>query len=449
MAVAMVALVSVVALSACGADNGESSGPGSIATSECRHVERLKDLHWDLAAPRVFAYLPSEVGSLLEERRRLLDETLSTTGNEELRTQIVAYLEAHEVTDVARVRLLTDDGALMNQVGWAWDRWAFDQRDLVSQVEHDAFAGEQGNGAFDLLEAACVHPELAVPLQEDPGSDPPAGTIVFKELGPDAGGGLMAVSVTGGTPVELEPPTGWDALQSPWVDTGTGEILAIASRDDGAETAVVEGTVATGFHELFVPPEPMVLSCASRTADGILLATARLARSATVVLSIDQTGQVDELELGLTNPRCAQPAGEGLVTTGGHDVREFGEVTYLAGEDLREATSLSDGPKCNELLGDVDAVSGEVLMSRTCADAGESGMYLGAINGRSATQLLPGRVGAPSFSPDGRWVTFGYGPLGSNLTESARIWVMRTDRTGLVEITDSPSSFPVWTNDEL
>ena len=442
------AVVALAALFSCtGGDDGSS--PSAATSRGCRHVERLKDLAWDLESPGVFALEPGELEDLLEDERHLLSETLRAVADEELREQIIEYVDDREVTDVARVRLFTEERARMEQVGWAWESWAFSQRDLVSQVEHDTFVRERSSGTFDILEAKCVHPELAVTLEEDPSGAPPGGTILFKELGPDARAGLVAVSVAGGIPVELAPPADWDALHYPWVDPDTDTVLAIALREDGTETAVVEGTVATGFHELFVPPQPMVLDCVSRAGDGSLLTTTRLASGGTLLLRVDQAGEIREVDLPLTNPYCAHPVGEGLVVLGGHDVREFGEVTHLVGDELTEATRLTDQPDCNALLGDVDASTGQVLTFSTCADAGESGMHLRTLDGRSATHLLQGRVAAPSLSPDGRWVTFGYSPLGMNLVESVRIWVMRTDGSGARMVTDTASSFPVWTADEL
>lgn len=429
-------------------DSPEESQPTTTTAptpAECRHLIRLKAASRALESPAVFELSAEDLDAGLTQERRLLAVVATETDDAELRGELEDYLARREVTDPASVRLFRDERNLMEQVGWSWDRWAFDQRDLVSQGEHDAFVTP--TGAFDLLEARCAHPELAVALEEDPESDPPGGTVIVKELGAGAARGLLAVPMGGGQPFELEPPTGWDELHQPWVDHESGEVLAIASRDDGA-TAIALGSVVSGFDEV-IETEAPTMYCPARSSDGTILVTAQLEHNATVLLAVAPDGNAQRVEVPLTNPICARPTLEGIVVVGGDDVRDFGEVTHLTGRGLSDVTQLSDEPGCNEIVGSVADGDGLVVTARTCPDAGQSGLVVRSLQGGQARLLLAGRVSVPALSPDGEWVTFGHAPLGTNLAEAQQVWVMRQDGTGLRRVIERASTLPVWTADEL
>jgi hypothetical protein len=180
----------------------------------------------------VFDHSITEVEGLLEEQRRLLGRALALAEDDELRSRMKELRDARATTDPARVRLLTDDRARMERVGYAWEQWAFDQRDLVSPEENAAYRDEGRNLIMDRLAARCEHPELAAPLEEDPSADPPGGTIVYRQFGDGASSGLVAAPAAGGPAVELRPPTGWESLRSPWVAADGRTIIAVAGRGE-------------------------------------------------------------------------------------------------------------------------------------------------------------------------------------------------------------------------
>jgi Tol biopolymer transport system component/predicted Ser/Thr protein kinase len=78
----------------------------------------------------------------------------------------------------------------------------------------------------------------------------------------------------------------------------------------------------------------------------------------------------------------------------------------------------------------------------------DQAVWLADIDGSNATRLTrgPGALqGSPSWSPDGQWVAFDAGPESGQMD----IWTIRTDGSGLRQVTRDPSSeiVPSWSRD--
>jgi hypothetical protein len=211
----------------------------------------------------------------------------------------------------------------------------------------------------------------------------------------------------------------------------------------------VRGTVNDGFAVFYDPPRALGIDCATLLSGGTLLlqVTGDLVTSQ-LVEAEPPGGEALPLDLPVLNPSCAHEVGDLLVLRGANDVREFGEVVALDRRTM-EAETLTKGVRCNDLVGDLRRSDQEVLIVRTCDDAAESGMYLLPLGGGAERQILPGRIAAPSLSPDEQWAVSAQAPLGSDTAESARVWAIRLDGSGLHRVTEGPSSFPVWVSDEL
>ena len=319
------------------------------------------------------------------------------------------------------------------------------------QEETAAFELTRNDGTVGYLATRCDNPAALDPPVEDKGPTVEAGTIVFKRLGADDDGSLVTMSSDGSTSGTIRPPDGWDGVGMPSIGPDGRTITALLYRNgDRPGAGIAQGTLRDGLHAIYETTD--YLSCPRQSADETVLVTAndseRLAAPAELLVISEGAATVVDLPVADFFCGVQLESGEYVLDEAQTDRTKPG-VLARVDPTTGELSQIADGPGCTTLSSDLSARSGRLLLAQTCANVRQTGAYaLDPLTG-SIDQILQRSAATPTWSPTGEWIAVALAGDDNDRRDDVTIWLLRPDGSGLRRLTDTPSSFPVWTSDEL
>ena len=450
---ASIGLAGLLVASACSSsgDATSSSTTNDAKSAICSRFERLVEIGKDVRAPAVFTLSAEDLQASYDERRKLTEEIIELTDDEDLRAGLEDVNDRRKIVEPVLVENLSSNHDELEAIGYQWDIAIFNS-DAADSDEKAAYHGIDAGSLGSRLQVLCVAPELAQQLEEDTDRVPEPGTIVYKRLDEGASGGLWAVPAGGGEGSALAPPAGWNDLSIPTVAPDGSTIVALATRDTQPHQGVAVGSLHEGVRVIYESTDEVGLECLrwDRPTGDVLASVFRFNEPSTV-MRIDLSGATTPIETASANLNCADSLPDGRLVLSGsdRDIRKYGNV-QIADRNGDEIVPLFGTDTCAEIVGSVDPAAGDkLLVFQTCDAPTERGLFVVDVKSGESSHPVVGPVATPSWSPKGGWITFGYAPLRSDSASTARIWLMRTDGTGLRQFTNEPSSYPVWVSDEL
>ena len=433
-------------LGGCGGDGGPEP---QVATDDevCRLYESLVEVGEEAESPAVFERSTDELEETYERRRAIVRDLIEVTTDEDLRAELIELDERRLVIEPVLLENLRSHRDELAEIGYAWDIAIFNST-VVDDDQRAAYHGSEAGPWGSRLAALCLAPNLVQQPSEDSAGGPEAGTIIFSRIDQE---GLWAVPTAGGESHAVPPPEGWDDLRSPAVGPDGRTIVALASRREPPFQGIAVGTLSEGFSVIYEGADDRSLQCLTwdpRTGD--VLASSFGFSQPTLLLRVDHLGEASIVDLPAPAHHCAVGLPDGRIVLSGADpdIRERGDVWVVdatgAGFD-----HLFGDEHCNEAIGGPDPSGAQVLVFQTCRDPHRSGLHVVDIDTGGSQQIVVGSVATPAWSPTGGWITFGYAPLGTDATDTVRVWLVRADGSGLRRLTDVASSYPVWVTDEV
>jgi hypothetical protein len=442
------ALLTCLLLAACSSgSNEESTRRPSVQPTRCTAVRALADYERvQLDAHRILRLSDAQVRAAYVKRRSLTERVASVVDDGHLHGSIEDTLRLRAVYEPFIVQQLRDHHDDMERVGRAWPFLAI-ARVTATDEQRAAFARGRSAPWEDRIRVQCEAPELAHLPAQDRAGRPEPGTIVYDSL--ESAHGLLAVPSTGGEPREVPIPAGWDDLSHPAVAADGRTIAALATSPDGSGIAV--GTLDGSFRVIYELPSDAAADCLEwDRSTGDVLVTLRAPDYSSRHMRIHHDGSTEPVALGVDHVDCASGMDDGRLLLDGatDDVDDFGAIGVVApdGTGFRHVYEPKD---CGVLARRVAPDRPVAAVSQTCASVRSDGLVLLDLATGRRTHPLTGYVAVPSWSPSGDWLVFGLAPIGTDATETERVYVMRPDGSGLRRLTGAPSSFPVWVTDEL
>jgi hypothetical protein len=440
-------------LAACGDTDDAAPAPTTDGADAaiCGRFDRLVELGAEVRSPAVFNLSSEELQALYDERRTLTEEIIDLTDDADLQSELEDVNERRAIVEPVLLENLATNHDELEAIGHKWDIAIFNSS-VPSSKEKAAYHGIDAGSWFSRLQILCLAPELADPLEEDLDGNVEGGTIIYKRLGEGEDRGLWAVPSSGGGGRAVDPPSGWDDLSMPSVAPDGSTLVALATRDTPPHQGIAVGTLDDGFAVIYESTDDVGLECLRwDRASGDVLASVFRFNEPSTVMRVAPSGETTPIETGSANLSCAEGLADGRLILSGsdEDVRGYGDV-QVAERDDDGLEHLFGSSTCNEVIGPVDRPSGEqLLVFQSCDDPAERGMFIVDVESGAVTQTLTGLVATPAWSPSADWIVFGYAPLGSDSASTVRVWQMQPDGTGTRQLTDVPSSYPVWVSDEL
>jgi hypothetical protein len=136
---------------------------------------------------------------------------------------------------------------------------------------------------------------------------------------------------------------------------------------------------------------------------------------------------------------CAKKVGESLLV----------ETPFPDGSvGIRRFDGVADEPVfgipgCTVVWPTPDPEGSKLIVSASCDNAYLSGLYIMNLDGSHPRQLLTGHIAAPTWSPTGKWLAFGYTPLGSS-SEWPSLWIADRNGEHAEQIAPAQTSWPAW-----
>jgi Tol biopolymer transport system component len=109
------------------------------------------------------------------------------------------------------------------------------------------------------------------------------------------------------------------------------------------------------------------------------------------------------------------------------------------GSDTREA--FVSIPDCITIYPQVRLRTGEVAVITGCANVYDSGLWIVPAGGGAPRHVLNGLVAAPTWSPNGAWILFGFQ---ANRTSVPSLWIASPDGSTASQVADGWASWPAW-----
>lgn len=402
-----------------------------------------------LSTPAVFDLSESRIEEVFAQRRAAIRALADVAESDAEASALDELDDNYRVVESAYVEALTEHGDEVEEFGYLW---AFDvfTSGGVSPEESEAYFAAR-DGGWPLLKAAsmCSRPELLDLPDEDLDGDVEPGTIVFDRLDGE-NTGLWAVPSTGGEPVQVDAPDGWDDLDEPTVARDGTTIVAIARR--GGESPAVglaTGVLSDGFTVRYETSDARI-ACPRITSDGVLMATQfGHGTQPNLLLTIDGD-DVSTTETPASDFYCAErtPDGELLLGAASRDRNEYGDFVRV--DEGRSSLTVLYGPEnCNGVPSGLSPDGQFELLVQTCDSPADSGLVLIDLATGDGERIVGWPSAVAQWSPSGDWITLGIASTDRPLSEATSVWVVRRDGTGLRQIVDGPSSWPTWVSDEL
>ena len=450
-----VLVVGFLVVSACSDSGDEVAEPSPTTTGQsdddlrCEANTALDGVYDKLSTPGVFDLSEAELEDVFLRRRAAIGTMVDVAESDAEASALEAVDANNRIVEPAYVEALTEHGDEVSEFGY---HWAFDvfTSGGVSPAESEAYF-EARNGGWPLLKAAamCSRPELLGLPNEDLDGEAEAGTIVFDRLdGEDTG--LWAVSSTGGEPVQIDAPDGWDDLDEPTVAPDGRTIVAIARR--GGESPAVglaTGALSDGFTVRYETSDAEI-TCPRITSDGVLMATQYgYGTQPNLLLTVDGE-DVSTMETPATDFYCAErtPTGELMLGAASEDRNEYGDFVRVD-EDGSSLTLLYGAEDCNGVPSGLSPDARFELVVQSCDSPADSGLVLVDLAAEEGERIVEWTSAVAQWSPSGEWITFGIASADRPLSEGTSVWVVRRNGTGLRQVVDAPSSWPTWVADEL
>jgi Tol biopolymer transport system component len=98
-------------------------------------------------------------------------------------------------------------------------------------------------------------------------------------------------------------------------------------------------------------------------------------------------------------------------------------------------------PDCNVIYPQQRPGTREVAVIAGCENVYDDGLWLTADDGSPPRHVLTGYVAAPTWSPDGTWILFGWAP---SRRVAPELWIAMADGSAAKKVADAWTSWPTW-----
>ena len=118
-------------------------------------------------------------------------------------------------------------------------------------------------------------------------------------------------------------------------------------------------------------------------------------------------------------------------------------LTVISSQEVGSGTRevLVRIPDCNTIYPQVRPRTGEVAVITGCANVYDSGLWIVPADGGAPRHVLHGLVAAPTWSPDGDWILFGFQ---EDRTSAPSLWIASADGSTASQLVAGWASWPAW-----
>lgn len=445
----------VFVTAACSGD-GDAAGSFSTPTTAppdeaavCAANDDLDEVHRSLASPDVFELSEEDLQEAFAKRHAAI-ETVTEAAESDREVAALEELDAnYRIVEPAYVEALTERGEVVEELGVFWAVEVFRSSAVTVRESEAFFDARSGDWPLYKVAAQCTNPDLLGLPTEDLDGEVEAGTIVFDRLGGEDTG-LWAVPSSGGDPVSIPPPAGWDDVDEPTTAPDGRTMVAVVRR--GGESPAIglaTGTVGAGFTVQYETSDAE-LACPRIDASGVILATRfGIGDEPNLLLTVDGE-DVSTVEMPARDFYCAERTSDGELYLGSasEDAQEVGGFARVT-DDGTSLIRLYGDEDCNGVPSGLSPDERFELVVESCYSPAESGVVAVDLESGEAETIMQWTSALARWSPSGEWITFGLSPADRPWGEGTSVWLMRRDGSGLRRLLDEPSSWSTWVSDEL